>query len=505
MTIINKSIETQSSIFRLLSNAESQSIDQLAFAKGIDGFDLMHNAGTAAAKIIIERWSIRPITVLCGPGNNGGDGFVVATILHDAGWPVTLALFGSKEHLKGDAAEAASHWQGAIEPFSQRCIEQAEIVVDAIFGAGLSRPITGDALHLIKALKNSSIPICAIDVPSGVDGSTGKVLGTAVAAELTVTFFRKKPAHLLYPARRLCGEVVLADIGIPDSLLLDLLIKRDQKTWENAPELWKTTFPWPLEENFKYQRGGVLVLGGESMTGASRMTTLAAARAGAGIVTIAAPTKVWNIYAISLINAIVCSFESLVDFENILEDSRRNVIAIGPGAGVSEKTRQYVLAALATKRAVVLDADALSAFGESPNLLFDGIQGQCVLTPHAGEFKRLFDYEGDKLECARKAAKECNAVIVFKGADTVIAAPNGRAIINSNAPPQLATGGSGDVLTGFIAALLAQGMPAFEAAAAGVWLHGAAASEFGLGLVAEDLLDALPTVLQKLKDSFDEL
>jgi hydroxyethylthiazole kinase-like uncharacterized protein yjeF len=287
----------------------------------------------------------------------------------------------------------------------------------------------------------------------------------------------------------------VADIGLPATVLDDIA----PNTWENGPDLWLAGYPWPQPESYKYKRGEVLILGGETITGASRMTVQAASRAGAGMVTLAAPAKVWSIYAMSLINAIVRSFDGLRDFEALLADERRNVIAIGPGSGVGTSTRQFVLAALATKRAAVLDADALTSFAEAPDDLFQAIVGPCVLTPHAGEFMRLFHFEGDKLQRTRSAAKESKAVVVLKGPDTVIAAPDGRAIINSNAPAQLATGGSGDVLTGFVAALLAQGMAPFEAAAAAVWLHGAAATEYGLGLVAEDLPNALPRVLQKLK------
>ena len=348
---------------------------------------------------------------------------------------------------------------------------------------------------MVQALKSRRIPVCAIDVPSGLDGGSGMSLGAAAPAELTVTFFRKKPGHLLYPGRGLCGDVLVADIGIP----ADVLDKIAPTSWENGPGLWQAGYPWPQPEGYKYKRGEVLILGGEAITGASRMTAEAASRAGAGMVTLAAPARVWSIYATSLVNAIVRSFDGLKDFEALLADKRRNVVAIGPGAGVGEATRQFVLAALATRRAVVLDADALTSFAEAPQDLFEAIVGPCVLTPHAGEFMRLFHFDGDKLHQTRSAARQSGAVVVLKGPDTVIAAPDGRAIINSNAPAQLATGGSGDVLTGFVAALLAQGMPPFEAAAAAVWLHGAAATEFGLGLVAEDLPNALPRVLQNLK------
>lgn len=483
----------------LLTPIQMGDADRAVRASGVDGFGLMEAAGSAVAVAVGARWPMRPVTMLCGPGNNGGDGFVAARHLAAAGWPVKLALLGSREKLTGEAAHAASLWKGPLTPFSSESLEGAGIVIDAIFGTGLSRPLDGSALALVESLKVRRIPTCAVDIASGLDGSSGMILGAAAPADLTVTFFRKKPGHLLYPGRGLCGDILVADIGIPATVLDDIA----PNTWENGPDLWLTGYPWPQPQSYKYKRGEVLILGGEVITGASRMTVQAASRAGAGMVTLAAPAKVWSIYATSLINAIVHSFDGLQEFEALLADARRNVIAIGPGAGVSSSTRQLVLAALATKRAAVLDADALTSFAEGPQNLFQAIVGPCVLTPHAGEFMRLFHFEGDKLQRTRGAAKQSNAVVVLKGPDTVIAAPDGRVIINSNAPAQLATGGTGDVLTGFVAALLAQGMAPFEAAAAAVWLHGAAATEFGLGLVAEDLPNALPSVLQKIKARLD--
>jgi len=496
---VTKDQTYQEGKFALLTPLQMGDADRVTKASGIDGFGLMEAAGSAVAVAVGARWPMRPVTVLCGPGNNGGDGFVAARHLEAAGWPVQLALLGSRDKLSGEAAHAASLWKGPLVPFSPESLEGAGIVIDAIFGAGLSRPLDGKALAMVESLKVRGIPVCAVDVPSGIDGASGIILGAAAPAALTVTFFRKKPGHLLYPGRGLCGDVEVADIGIP-ARVLDKIVPN---TWENGPDLWQGDYPWPQPESYKYKRGEVLVLGGEAITGASRMTAKAASRAGAGIVTLAAPARVWSIYATSLIDEIVHSFDGLKEFEALLADRRRNVIAIGPGAGVGASTRQFVLAALATKRVVVLDADALTSFAEAPQDLFQAIVGPCVLTPHAGEFRRLFHFEGDKLQRTRSAAKQSNAVVVLKGPDTVIAAPDGRAIINSNAPAQLSTGGSGDVLTGFVAALLAQGMPPFKAAAAAVWLHGAAATEFGLGLVAEDLANALPAVLQQLKARSD--
>jgi ADP-dependent NAD(P)H-hydrate dehydratase / NAD(P)H-hydrate epimerase len=496
---VTKDQARQEGKLALLTPLQMGDADRATTASGIDGFGLMEAAGSAVAVAVGARWPMRQVTVLCGPGNNGGDGLVAARHLADAGWPVKLALLGSRDKLTGEAAHAASLWKGPLAPLSTESLESTGIVIDAIFGAGLSRPLDGNALAMVEALKIRRIPLCAVDVPSGLDGASGMILGAAASAELTVTFFRKKPGHLLYPGRGLCGDILVADIGIPAAVLDDIA----PNTWENGPDLWLTGYPWPQPQSYKYKRGEVLILGGEAMTGASRMTAEAASRAGAGMVTLAAPARVWSIYATSLMNAIVRSFDGLQEFEALLADVRRNVIAIGPGAGVSSSTRQLVLAALATKRAVVLDADALTSFAEAPQDLFQAITGPCVLTPHAGEFLRLFHFEGDKLQRTRSAAKQSNAVVVLKGPNTVIAAPDGRAIINSNAPAQLATGGSGDVLTGFVAALLAQGMAPFEAAAAAVWLHGAAATEFGLGLVAEDLPNALPRVLQKIKARLD--
>jgi NAD(P)H-hydrate epimerase len=487
--------ESRHDTLALLTPSEMGAADRASTAAGTSVSTLMEAAGAAVAVAIGGRWVMRPVTVLCGPGNNGGDGFVTARHLLAAGWPVKVALLGARDKLKGAAAEAAAGWTGEVTALGPKSLEGAGIVVDALFGAGLSRDLEGSALAVVTALKTAKIPICAIDTPSGVDGASGAVRGAAARADLTVTFFRKKPGHLLYPGRGLCGELVVADIGTPVSALEAIA----PHTWENGPGLWLGAYPWPEPESYKYKRGEVLVLGGEAITGASRMTALAAARAGAGMVTLAAPKPVWSVYAGALTDIIVSAFEGDADWNTLLADKRRNVIAIGPGAGVGAATRRHVLAALATKRAVVLDADALTSFAEAPEDLFTAIKGPCVMTPHAGEFMRLFHFEGDKLFRTRAAARQSGAVVLLKGSDTVIAAPDGRAIINANAPPQLATGGSGDVLTGFVAALLAQGLAPFEAAAAGAWLHGAAAAEFGVGLIAKDLPEALPRVLQRLK------
>jgi NAD(P)H-hydrate epimerase len=479
----------------LLTPHEMAAADQAAMLAGRPGVELMENAGAAVARAVRGRWSERPVVILCGPGNNGGDGFVAARLLAAAGWPVTLALLGAVEALSGDAAHHASLWTGDVLPMAPSVLEGAGLVVDAIFGAGLARPVEGLAAATLAAAAARGLPICAVDVPSGVDGATGEVRGMAAPAACTVTFFRKKPGHLLLPGRQLCGDLIVADIGIPDTVL-DTVASHAR---ENAPAGWLPHFPWPRLDGHKYGRGHAVVMGGEVTTGAARLCALAAARIGAGLVTVAAPRAAWQVYAAALTSIMVQPLDGDESFANLLSDARKNAIAIGPGAGVSDATRAHVLAALATRRAVVLDADALTAFADRPATLFHAIHGPCVMTPHEGEFGRLFDHAGDKLARARRAAARSNSVVLLKGADTVIAAPDGRASINSNAPPELATGGTGDVLAGMIAGLLAQGMPPFEAACAAAWIHGSAASAHGPGLIAEDLPGLIPTVLRELK------
>lgn len=490
-------VNTFSSTHRLdlLTTAQMTCADQAAVQAGISGHALMEAAGAAVANAVAARWGRRPVTVLCGPGSNGGDGFVAARHLRDAGWPVRLGLLGGRALLTGDAAYHARLWGDAIEPLSLALLDGAGVVIDALFGAGLSRPLGGVAGQIVLTLAERRLPVCAVDVPSGLDGNTGQPLGAVAPAAVTVTFHRKKPGHVLMPGRQLCGEIILADIGIPDAVQSSLSVS----TFENGPGLWLARYPWPAHDGHKYQRGHALVLGGRLMTGAARLAALACARAGAGLVTIAAPAQAWPVYAAAMTSVMVLPMRDSGTLDDILADGRKNVIVVGPGAGVSDLTRLHALQALASHRAVVLDADAISVFGADPQVLFDAVAGPCVLTPHEGEFNRIFSTSGAKLQRARQAAQAAHAVVVLKGADTVIAAPDGRAVVNTNAPADLATGGTGDVLSGIIAALMAQGMEAFDAAAAGVWLHGEAARSFGPGLLSEDLPPMLPRVLRRLK------
>jgi hydroxyethylthiazole kinase-like uncharacterized protein yjeF len=470
---------------------------------GITSLNLMEHAGAALGEALCARWPTGRVVVLCGPGNNGGDGFVAARMLAEQGRDVRLALLGDITGLQGDAAANAARWNGEILPLDIAVLDGADIVLDALFGAGLTREVDGVAREVIEAINEQGIACVSVDVPSGVDGDTGKVRGVAPQAALTVTFFGRKPGHLLYPGRRLCGEVRVADIGIPDAVLDEISPRQSV----NDPELWGRRFPFPTADGHKYTRGHAVVAGGRELTGAAQLAAYAALRVGAGLASIASHPDALAIYRAGRPSIMVRETADASAFGSLLQDRRIGSVLVGPGNGVTEDTRAHTHAALSSRAACVLDADALSAFARAPGELFSAIGKRgpaIVLTPHEGEFSRLFgpaseSIQGGRLERVRAAAWLSGAVVVLKGPDTVIAAPDGRLAINSNAPPDLATAGSGDVLAGLVLGLLAQRMEVFEAACAAVWLHGEAANRFGAGLIAEDIADALPPVLQTLR------
>jgi hydroxyethylthiazole kinase-like uncharacterized protein yjeF len=491
-------------MLELLTNAEMTEADRLTIAGGIPGIDLMERAGLAVAEAA-AKLSGRHVLIVAGPGNNGGDGFVAARILAERGYEVRVNFIGDMARLKGDAALAASRWSGPVEQASPASLTQCDIIIDALFGAGLDREVEGQPAAVIEGMNASGVPILAVDLPSGVNGTTGAVMGVAVNAAHTVTFFRRKVGHLLLPGRLHCGTVQVADIGIPANVLTAI----KPSAFLNRPALWGHMFPRPMTAGHKYSRGhAVVVSGGLPTTGAGRLAARGALRAGAGLVTIASPRTALAVNAEATLAIMVCPVDGADELASFLADKRHNAVVLGPGGGVGETLRDQAGAALASGAAVVLDADALSSFAQQPDALADriatGPKRDVVLTPHEGEFARLFKaiHEDSnlhsKLEKTRLAARKSGAVVLLKGADTVVATPDGRATIADNAPPTLATAGAGDVLAGMIAGLLAQGMPAFEAASAAVWLHGEAASEFGPGLIAEDLPEALPAVYRRL-------
>ncbi|NWG23044.1 MAG: NAD(P)H-hydrate dehydratase [Pseudorhodoplanes sp.] len=491
----------------LLTNAEMAEADRLAVSLGVASRTLMDNAGRAVAEDVAERHAPPArVTVVAGTGNNGGDGFVAARLLAERGYRVDVLLVGDRERMKGDAAAAAGAWTGTTRKAEPGRPIEADIVVDALFGAGLDRPVEGLARSMIEAINSSGAAVVAVDLPSGVNGSTGQVMGAAVTATRTVTFFRRKPGHVLLPGRLHCGPVTVVDIGIPD----EVLARIGPKTFLNLPDLWLPRFPVPQPAGHKYNRGHVVVVsGGLTSTGAARLSASGALRAGAGLVTIASPRDALAVNAASSLAVMVRPGDAR-GLAALLADKRVNAVVLGPGGGVGAPMRKKVLQLLASAQSAVLDADALTSFVDDPKTLFTALRKRAarpaILTPHGGEFDRIFrrirekSQVKQKLEDALKASHETSACLVFKGADTVVAAPDGRAAIAENLPPTLATAGSGDVLSGIIAGLLAQGMPAFEAAAAAVWLHGEASNLFGPGLISEDLPAMLPQVLRTLSD-----
>lgn len=460
----------------LLTVAEMARADAAAIAAGVPGIVLMEHAGRAVARAIRRRFRPCPTVVLCGPGNNGGDGFVVARRLHDAGWPVRVALLSARDRLTGDAARAASRWRGPVEPLAPAAVARAHLVVDAVFGAGLARPVEGVVAETFAACR---APVVAIDLPSGVAGDTGAVLGTAPQAALTVTFFRLKPAHLLRPGRDLCGEVVCAGIGIPEAVLERIA----PRLFRNDPALWRAALRRPGPGDHKYSRGALTIVAGEAMTGAARLAARAARRAGAGLVTIACPDPA-SAAACRAGEPGVIVVEAPVT--ELLGDLRRQVWLVGPGGGL--RAPATAAAILAAGRTLVADADALRGAPET-------IAGAALVTPHEGEFARLFGAPADRLAAARAAAARLFGAVLLKGSDTIIAAPDGRAAITADAPAWLATAGTGDVLAGIAAAMVAQGMPPWEAGCAAAWAHAAAARRAGAYMIAEDLADHLPGVL----------
>jgi NAD(P)H-hydrate epimerase len=479
----------------LLGPRPMAAADAATIAAGTPGIVLMEKAGRAVVRAVTARFPPGPVLVLCGPGNNGGDGWVVARRLAALGWPVAAHSLVDPAGLRGDAAAAFARYAGPWSTADPPPFDPTTLVVDALFGAGLDRPLEGAARAWVERLRAHPGPIVAIDVPSGVDGGSGAVLGAAAPASLTVGFCRPRPGHVLLPGRDLAGTLVIADIGIPDRVVAAV----DEGLRRNVPAVWAAALPRRDGTAHKYRFGHAVVVGGPAhATGATRLAARAAIRVGAGLVSVAARPDALPVYAAALTTVMTRPCADPKTLEDLLADPRLNAWLIGPGAGTGEATRNAVSILLRSGRPLVLDADALSAFAADRTALLGALHGGCVLTPHDGEYARLFGHSGDRLARALAAARESGAVVLLKGADTVVAAPDGRAAILDRAPAALATAGTGDVLAGLVLGLLAQGVPVFEAAAAAAWLHARCGERVGPGLIAEDLPDAIPPVLAAL-------
>ena len=482
----------------ILSCAEVVACEQRAVAAGISLAALMQKAGQACADVLHAEFPEGRVVVLAGPGNNGGDAFVAAQRLVDLGRRVSLY-----ELVKGarttEGAEAARHWTGEHAPLEDLRLQPDDIVLDGLFGAGLSRALSGEAAFAAEQVNASGAKVVAIDVPSGVNGDTGVISGPAVSADVTVTFCAKKPGHVLQPAASLCGEVVVAQIGFGQ--FVDEI--GGGRLMENAPALWSSALCWPEAGSHKHQRGRLAVVsGGLANTGAARLAAQAGLRVGAGLVTLLCPPAALVVAASSVTAVMTGSFADAAELRHLTEKS--SAVVIGPAAGVSPVTRANVEALAKGGRNLVLDADALTVFAGQVDALRGLMSAHAILTPHTGEFDRLFPgalvRSGNKVDAVRDAARQAGAVVVLKGADTVIASPDGRSVVNTHATPFLATAGTGDVLAGILGGLLAQGLDPFDAACAGAWMHGDAGLRVGPGLTAEDLDGALRSTLAELYD-----
>ncbi|MBK8157708.1 MAG: NAD(P)H-hydrate dehydratase [Rhodospirillaceae bacterium] len=485
----------------IVSTAAMRAAEQAFFARGQDSFALMQAAGAAVAASIIADHPARDrsMLVLCGPGNNGGDGFIVAALLRDAGYEVSVAAARAADAYQGDAARAALTWSraGPVLPLAGATALAPDVIVDALFGIGLDRPLTGEIAAVINWANGTCAARIAIDIASGVGADDGSVLGTAIRAQHTVTFGWPKPGHLLPPGKAHCGRLEVAPIGLDDSLL-----PAGQQLFRNDPGLWLATLPEAGLLDHKYSRGHALVIGSSDMPGAGRLASLAARRIGAGMLSVAAPAAILPLFMADQPGIIARPAGRAEDLVEILMDRRISGVLVGSGLVPHAASREAVLTALAAGRPAVVDGGGLTAFADRPEDLFTSGRGDVVLTPHEGEFARLFPdlgpAAGNKLVRVREAARRARAVVVLKGADTVVGAPDGRLAINPEASPYLATAGSGDVLAGLIVGLLVQGMPAFLAACAAVWLHAQAGLNLGAGLIAEDLAAEIPVLLRRL-------
>jgi hydroxyethylthiazole kinase-like uncharacterized protein yjeF len=475
----------------LLTPDEMACVDRMSAESGIPSFGLMRRAGYAVAATALSHFpaAVR-FAVLCGPGNNGGDGYVAARQLADGGAKISVHALGDPDDLKGDAALAFQLWGGSVAPLREFQPQPGDVVIDALFGAGLSRKISDEIAGVISSVERAGVPVLAVDLPSGVDGRSGKPLGAAFKAHCTITFMTRKPGHLLLPGKSLCGDIEVADIGIPRRIIE----AAGGSISENGPPIWSAHLPFVGADSHKYRRGHLAVFSGEtSKTGAARLSAIAGLKTGAGLVTLASPEDAMAANAAQLTAVMLKKVDTNAELSDWLETAKLSAFVLGPGFGVGSRARDLVLALKDSP--LVLDADGITSFRDDPAILFDAFEDgetHLVLTPHDGEFGRLFpdiaaDETSSKPDKALKAARRAHAAIVYKGADTVIASPDGRVAINTNGPPWLATAGSGDVLAGMIGAFLAQGLPAFEAAAAGVYLHGEAAGLAGPYMTAEDL------------------
>ena len=483
----------------IVTASEMYRAEESAARAGVSKLELMENACQSIVSEITSRWTPRKTLVLCGPGQNGGDGLGVACLLQQRRWIIDVVRCFPDKGFEGNAQIMSERWGGPWMDEESVRLEDYALVVDAVLGIGLKRELEPRLSSFFEKINALNIDVVAVDIPTGISSGTGDVLGGSLHANLTVTFGWPKPGHFLLPGKDICGQIVVSDIGVTEeNLTLEARAIR-----VNGPNLWLDKIPRIKPEAHKYHRGHSVIIGGGSTnsTGAARLAAEASLRSGSGLATLWVPSDALADYSSAPAAILLEGRAELPQMSEFLADDRKNVVLIGPGCGVSEETRILTKKILSSSKKVVLDADALTSFSANPTILFDLISSDTVLTPHSGEFAKLFKElsYGDKISLTRAAAKTSGAIIIYKGNDTVIAEPGGKAVVNFNAPTNLATAGTGDVLSGIVSGLLAQGCSPFAASCISVWCHSRAASYGGKGLIADDLLQKIPKVFQELE------
>ena len=477
----------------LLNKETAYLIDKMAVDKGASLSDLMETAGKRSAKIIINeiipkiKNFNKKIYVICGPGNNGGDGFVVAKYLKEEGISIRILSLNSEKELNNVVMQKLKDLDTELENIREISFSEADVVVDAIFGVGINRPVNKNYVKVFREINKESKLIVSLDIPSGVDTDTGLLMPEAIKADHTIAFVYPKLCHYLLPAKKYVGNVHVVDVGIPISVTSK--IEKGYKLHLNSPDYWISDFRWPTEDDHKYKRGHVLVQSGpESSTGAARLAAISALRIGAGAVTLSSSREALNVNATHLTSVMIKEINNSKEFFNFIDQKKINSLIIGPGCGVNKFTKELTLNALNYKISLILDADAISSFGEESD---------------EGEFNKIFgNLKGSKVERTKSAAIKSKSTVILKGNDTVIASPDGEVIISDKTSPFLATAGSGDVLSGICGGLTAQGIKSFKAACAAQWIHSSIGLIAGPGLIAEDMIsiikDDIPDILMRI-------
>ncbi len=486
----------------VLSATQMAAADNCAIASGISADILMEQAGKAVFSAIIENIMPNNTIILCGSGNNGGDGFVIARLLTEAGWPITVASMVPIEEYTGSAKIMAQKYQqtgGKILSFTEAMekIANYKVVIDAIFGTGLNRNITGIIADLITAVNKGQHYVLSVDIPTGINGNTGQIQAAAIRANHTVTFACKKLGHLLLPGFLHTGKLTVADIGITK----EHIAQQNPKYYENNPKLWQHMLPAQSLYDHKYKRGHAAIIAGNiEYSGAGLLASEAAIRSGVGITTIFAPKEALAVYAIAAKKAAIK--RCMTTLKQFITSDKITSWLFGPGAGISAQTAQLALTLLKQQKNTILDADALTSFADNNEELHSNLHPKSVITPHFGEFTRIFPKttSGNKVQLAQNAAKTCNSNVIIKGADTVLATADGKVIINTATTPQLATAGSGDVLAGLITGFAAQNIPIPAAAAIAIFVHSRSAMRAGEQIIADDLLSSITEVIIDLKN-----